>query len=974
MKRTAFAVIAVALLILILVPASVTVDAAEDEPFVIDNMASAFEWSSVSGRVSYMSYGVETEYLSSGEDDTGYLAVRNSEAGPGAQLEVSRAFAEPIDLFRYDGIGFYINIADAGITESVEYIVTVTLYSRGPSYSHETVCDVGEWVRLEVPVGGYSLRTDIVGISVTVTARTEDEPRSMLSFRLDGIEAVTLRDTSFEERFLCSSFDSRGGRIVYDESGFYSLTYSSGRGRILGYPTIRNRGGAHERDVIRFTISCTERITTELEVTYLDGSVSTTDGSYVNGGGVATSLCFELDGIGNIYSFSLRVYGEEAGEVRLYGAGILTLPETSAAGIGTVDVCRVLTDGEVNLRGTVPSATVAEYMDGDIAVFCVPVYGDAAEHIASADPCVVIDMTTRFNITISPSVLPNGYRAMRFVAAICRGEERIMISIPRLPSFSEEIGGRLPASRDSIKGMTYAPTAAGAAVTVVDVDLSNLFGTALSGRLYSFGGVVYYFDNGYIAELDGAVKSASLTGTSCILRLRDPNGMGSFDVLSADNEESFSELYAAVDYLTSRYSTVDNGFISGIAVGDSIYTDRYGVDTAPAERALTEARALSAVYQIGRGNIAGFRVLLPIGGMFADADTVCDAAAMLRCLSVAMGEFGTVPYDIMIMSDAPIGIFDAAVSYAGTLGKNAPAGYYVVYTPGDVSDAHSLLADYTDLYYDACERGDIAGFLLSVGEDTVPGEELTAFYENFYLIDTSEYAKAEAYAGVPAHDEIPERAHPITVLRGTSGAAAGDITGSYNIFDFTDSFDAAGWFSVSGDGECLTVRTSSGRALRADAESRGVMYSCAQTPLDLRETPVLRIEAYDSYSGTYELTVYSDSSVFRSDLSLSEYSSSYIVDISGFPGIGGVTGISITPIGGDGTLYLSRVTVCSRTHDDATVRDMFVTPPTGIAGDTGENNMLEIMVLALLSLAVGVAAVAMIGARYRERRRQDEQV
>ena len=974
MKRAALIAVAAALLTLTFMLASVTVGAAEDEPFVIDDMSSASEWSSVAGRVSYMRYGTETEYLSSGDEDTGYLTVRSSEAVSGTPLEVSRAFSERVDLFRYDGIGFYINITDVGVSSSVEYIVTVTLYSRGPSYSYDAACRAGEWVRFDAPIGDYSLRTDIVGISVSVTARTEIESPFTLSFRLDGVEAFGLRDTSLEERFLCQSFESRGGRIVYDEGGFYSLTYSSGRGRILGYPTVRNRDTVSSNDIIRFTVSSIERITAELEVTYLDGSVYTTDTVSVSGGGVATALGFELDGIGNIYSFSLNIYGEAAGEVRLYGVGFLTLPESSGTGAGTVDVCRVLAGGEVNLRGTVPSATVADYIDGDISVFCVPVYGNAEEYISGAEPCVTIDITTRFNITISPSSLPTGYHAMRFVAVICRGEERVMISSPRLPSFADDVGARLPAGRGSIKGMTNSPITAGSAVTVIDVDLPDLFGTALSGRLYSFGGGVYYFDNGYIAGLDGAIKSASLTGTSCILRLRDPNGRVGFNVLSADNETDFSELYAAVDYLTSRYSSVDNGFISGIAVGDSIYTDRYGSETAAAERALTEARALSTVYQIGRGNIAGFRVMLPIGGMFANVDAVCDAADMMRCLSVTMGEFGSVPYDIMITSDAPMGIFDAAASYAGALGRNVPESYYIVYAPKTASSARALFADYAEMYYDACARSEIAGFVLSFNSDGISDADMTAFYEKFYLLDTNEYAAAESYAGIPARDDFPERTHPITVMRGDIAGTIGGVTGSYNIFDFTDSFDTAGWFSFSGDGECLTVRTSSGRALRADAESRGAMYSCAQAPLDLSLTPFLRIEAYDSDAGEYELAVYSDSAVYHAAISLREYSSAYVADLSDFPGVGAVTGISLTPLDGGGTFYLSRVTVCSRTYGDDDVRDMFSASLTGNTDDAGEDNMLEIMAVSLISLAVGAAAVAVIGARSRDGRRHDEQV
>ena len=174
----AFAVFGLAALFCLVFPLTASADGNEGSgvAVMLDDMSKTDVWGSVSGTVSYMRYTAETLYLSSGEDDTGYLSVRNNSAVTGAPLEVSRSFDTPLDLFSYNEIGFYINITDPGDGTPVSgYVVTLTLYSRGPSYSFRTECGAGEWTRVTAAIGDYSLRTDIIGISVSVTATAATE-------------------------------------------------------------------------------------------------------------------------------------------------------------------------------------------------------------------------------------------------------------------------------------------------------------------------------------------------------------------------------------------------------------------------------------------------------------------------------------------------------------------------------------------------------------------------------------------------------------------------------------------------------------------------------------------------------------------------------------------------------------------------------------------------------------------------------
>ena len=943
--------------------------AAEDPTVVIDNMSDADRWASGSGTISYMRYSADTEFLASGEGDTGYIAVRKLDAAPGAPLEVSRAFDTPVDLFAYDELSFYISITDAGAAApetpqpATEYAVKVTLFSVGPEYTYEGTASDGDWELFTVPVGDYSLRTDIVGISISVTAKTESPADVRLVYRLDGIKAGSLRDTSFEDKFLSSSLSALGGRASYSEDGgYFMLSHSSVGGSVSGYPVIRNRSEYERCDLIRFTVSDTTTVDATLEVTYIRGGVSSAAPVRITGNGVTTAIYFDVGSAWNVYSFTLRIDSVDEGDLCIYGVELIPTLESSSPGAGTLDTCRVLVGGTVNLRGTLPPDFVADHMNGVIAVYCVPVYGEISQYLSEIKPCAEIDMTTRFDIKLPPESLPAGYRAMRFAAAVRYGEELIPIGRPLMASFSDDVGARLPAVSGSAKGLICDDlVGSGAALTVIDVNVNRLFGTASSGRLYSFGSAIYYFDNDYIAKLDEKIKSSSLSGVSCYLRL-----FGS-SMMSADSSEEFSGLYAAVDFLTSRYSTQEYGFVSGIVAGQGITTDRYDASASSEQFALSEARMLSVIYAVGRGNIAGFRVMVPMGSDLAGGRQVCglDAAGMLRSLSVLMDEFGSIPYDVMIESPSPLGVLESTAAFTGTLTKNAPSGFCVVYAPEDTRGvtAESLLSDYFEIYRRAVPHHGVFGVILSLPSE-IEDNEYGDFITYFRLLDTNRHMETDDFAGIEA-PEKDERLYPISYIRGYSFIYMRDVAGSYSLFDFTDSFDSAGWFSVSGEGACMTVRTPEGRVLRADAACGGIMYSCAISPLDLSGTPILCFDVYSDEEAEYELSIYSVSGVFTASLPVRGTTSSMYVDLSVFDGVSGITCMTLTPKGGEGSICVSRVSVCSRVLDDEALRQIFEASPSDDVGQ-GEANMLEILAVSLMALAFGAGVVVIIGYRTRE--------
>ncbi len=950
------------------------------ESVVVDDMSSASAWTpdGVDCRVDAMHYGTETEFMSSGASDSGYVSVRDYSARTNAPVSVSRTFYSPVDLYAYDYLSFYISVTDSGALGGGDvsgYKVSITLMSGKSVYTYDADVETDGWQLVSAPVGEWNMRSRIESVTLSLTATAPADAAVMIGMRLDALSASGIRDTSFEDRYMCMDFESvTAAHESYD--AFERFLRTTGSASVHCDVSIFDRDAASEAESLRITVSDSAGADIYLELGFDTGETRMSEIRRIPASGIATALYFRVSDIGSLCTLTIHIDTTRAsdgapasgGETRIYSIGLWTPPTVESGGIGSLDTCRVVADG-VNIRGSVPSDVVASYMDGEIAILCIPVYGDAEQYIADAVPVATIDMTTRFNVTTGADALPSAYRAMRYAAVILRGDERILIGSPRFADFSDEVGVHLPVSAGSIKGVSGD----GGAVMTADVVLDELFGTATTGKLYSFGGNLYYFNNEYLAALDGRIKPLSLSGASCYLRICDRRADGAH-MIGVGDEESFERIYAAVDYLTSRYSGSDYGYIRGVIVGDDVGADICGYDDSVAHLA---AMTVSTVYRIGRGNIAGFEVILPIGGALCaqDRPNGVDAADVLSGMSVYMAEFGGVPYSVLTESQFPIEMAGTASSFFSSMESGAPAGQFSIYKPRKRrDDAVSLLRDYIEKYYALAARGDVFAFIYDTSNVKIATDEYAEFMSQLSLLDTDGYASALEFAGVDV--EPPERSHPIRLSTGQVRSISGTLAGSYELFDFKESFDSAGWFSINSDGECTTVKAPFGergnrtRALRADEDCLGMMYSCAFDPIDLSAASVIRLDCRADEDAYFDLIVYSTRGVYRAEMYVRPFGVTYYADISEMAGLDSVTGFAILPRAGSEkrTLYLSDVSICSRTHGDGELYDMYSSSLASAEGaDIHEENMIEIMAVAMAAIAVGASSTALFR-RGREKR------
>ncbi|MCD7831023.1 MAG: hypothetical protein LUI01_01965, partial [Firmicutes bacterium] len=535
----------------------------------LDCFDDADAWE-ISGGDVYMlmrKYSTSTFAMASGDDDAGFLFVRDGNLTVGTGLTLKREFDSEMNLYACDGVTISFNFteADASFSSDYEYVLTLTLYSDSPSSPEYTgsavIAPDGQWETLTFSLDGWTGRGHVTGVLISLTVSPSDEETaddySTVTLRLDALAATGSADTELTEKFTTPAVYSDGEALIYDGE---ALFWSVGDGGSASWSFVfSDEASVSSHDKLRLVLVSDIPVTLTLELYYRTadadgGSDESAQTASALGDGTFEVIYFDAADVWELDSAVLTVSvdngetGVASANIEIYGIDTLEYPVSVSSGIGSLDSCRMTSDGVLSLGGTIPSSTVAEYIDGRLSVYAVPVYEDVDGTIESAEPIATSDMTTRFKIKIDEDDLPEGYDAMLFVvvieaeisldsvddsvddsaddraddgggaetaeetAAEDGGTEdapattetvKVRVGKP-LPISYDGIGAAVFSRSGSIKGICadFLTIDGLAAETVVTVDITELLGGGSSGRIYTYGGTVYYFDGSALSSLD----------------------------------------------------------------------------------------------------------------------------------------------------------------------------------------------------------------------------------------------------------------------------------------------------------------------------------------------------------------------------------------------------------------------------------------------------------------------------------------
>lgn len=991
-KRFRFSVTAAVIFAIILSVFCVLAVAADNDVeysgTVIDNGSSPSQWSATVGTsVTKALYTDENRQLAVGEDDDGYVVCRKDAVAEGDTVTVHSTFTSSVSLYRYTDVNLWLSL-DYGSADTL-FSVTVTLYSGTHEYAHTVELPAGQWQQISIPVDSWTDRDVFTAVAVSgspMASGNAPDASAPLICRIDNLTASGTADTAFADKFMTEAFTVSGGSYSFVNGSAVRLHHSV-RAAVTFSPLYENVRDVSHHNTLYAVIASDTPTQIKLLLTYTDGNGYIGDVVTVSGD-TPTAYLFDCPNAASIESISFSMSSDTAGSIYIYNIDTFYISDTAdtvtdTEKIGSLDVCALTADGGINLRGTVDSDTVVSHLNGKLTVYAIPIYANAEEYLATAYPLATEDMTTRFNITIDVSDLPEGAKTMLYTVMVEDGDVRRTVASPRLPAVNG-IGTTVPIRSRSLKGLAHTKVTASDAVAVTEltIDLSHLFGDLSSGRIYSAFGKLYYFNTEYLATLDAAIRSLSLSGTDVYVRLVesyiDTDEMTRYRGITADSEDSFETLYAVVDFLTQRYRSAEYGYICGIIAGDSEADTVSAVD--PQAIALTKARTAAVIHGVGAANIDGFRVLLPFGDSYiiGDGGSVPNELC-LQYLARYADEFELSSYGIIWQTDS---LSSDSVFTFGTDGMSAlkqrlssqkgisPSVIFVEYTPDTMPDtASSLVRAYTEAYYSVCRASSTNGFIFKLGDslDNAVWDDFIGYYS---LLDTDKYAEVEAYIeaneGVTvtlSADAEKQRAHPYTYTASeTIHYMPPDIIGSYELFCYSDSYDTGGWFALDADGECVTVKTKSGRAMRSIGG--GIMYSSASSPLDLTASPVIAIDAATSSEASYDLYIYSKTGVLTAPVTVNGDTAVYL-DISELSGLDAVYGMMLVPHSGDEELYINSISICSRELNGTELEALYQASMKPDDTAAPEENIVQIVAVIFLSLTVTTAVLRLLRRRVK---------
>ncbi len=548
----------------------------------------------------------------------------------------------------------------------------------------------------------------------------------------------------------------------------------------------------------------------------------------------------------------------------------------------------------VEIKGELDYDTTVFYAGQTLALFALSVREDL--HLSNKTPIARTGVSFSFSFTVDASSSDEIF-SRYVVAAVNDKGEVIPLCAPLYPTLdvaeqSSETGFK------GFHGASLATTIdCDPDVEIVDVYLDRLFQGQSDGILYAGEHAYYYFDAAYVSELDRYVRNLTGMGTHVYLRFligKTANDLTFADYAGTDtgvvnklpvirSEQSQYDLYAVVNFLTSRYATADIGKISGVVLGReadraSIYS--YTAAESMADYVSLYAATFNLIAVTTKCNLPNARVILPVsdrtfagyataGQMEGDYYATFFLPSLLTVLSAK--SLSPQSFTLMLTSESSPALvaptdgktygvdnlsqFLSEWADMATVMPFAARRIFFAWQPKS-GTARELTASYVAHYLALHAETSVTTFIT----DTTLGEEgvtealaYLARYINTDKFDEVALGALSVLGGTvselfPAIDLSRVTAHSIHRKDLTNGGFAGAVVplGSYTAWDFTTATGTLGWY---GGVDCRDVTMHSeskgGRSLTALMSGMGEYADLAYhfpTATDLSFAPMISMD------------------------------------------------------------------------------------------------------------------------------------
>lgn len=791
-----------------------------------------------------------------------------------------------------------------------EYPLSVSVMGDGASYTYETGVSAGENV-LYIPLSEFDSQR-ISGISFSLD--TSESP----------VNYVMISALSADDHFTYTYKDIFSSPVVDSSAPFeraedsMTLFFENG-----GCDAILYFGETYTRSdnvCVWLTFDTKFDSTLTARAAYSDGSEKASSVQTVTGG---DTYSFVIQGGFEKLTFDFSDVKGDNAFVKLIGAGIDLLDSVTHTA-GTVSTCRY--DGKkIVVEGSLSTDASVDYYGSKLLLYAIPAVKAADYNVSDYKPCAQTGFSTKFSISCTFDVTYAQY----FYAVYLDTDGGLVLvdDVCCVNSVS---------AVSPVQNIVYSLYGAdatdafevNAGSVIVDVSVKELFQTE---DVYSAVSYIYkknyYFNSRLIERMDAEMDFYRSAGISVYLRIC--SGEETELDISSVSGESFAKLCATVGFLAERYSDTC-GFIMGEGL------NCYG-EISSAEEWDLLSRFISVFFETVKSKLPAASVILPFS---SDGDVNAQKSATV--LYYYLGKYnGGSTVSLFETYTGTAGVLESAVRLAAMSSAymGSSDGAAVLWTPPEGIDTVKTVADYRTLCSESLSFGmRFAALNVNAAPDI---EKL------YYAL------------GIAANDGKLAQTHTYSFDASLENKI---FKGAYSLWDFTSSYDTAGWVSGGSFEAPVTVKgVDKTRVLMAQTQSgsdaAGVLigklpYSVDMSKLYARVT----LNVLSDKADEAVVTVVFGSGEARAEYTVTVPCNSrqeILCDMYDFSEAAFVDYSAITVRGAkNASVQLSKIELCSTTKDEAALEERVMREETA-AG----NPVLYAVIIGGAAVTVAIFAV-----------------
>ena len=491
--------------------------------------------------------------------------------------------------------------------------------------------------------------------------------------------------------------------------------------------------------------------------------------------------------------------GDNSGEalIELLSLQIIPVAKDETESIGTVESC-LFDNGKLTVKGNIDSSVAVKYINSSLALFRVP-FNYSNENYELGEPEIEMSISTAFAIE---TAVKYDYTRYKYIVAIKTKDEVIPLTDPvyAFPKKTAPV-----TNQECHKGLHNAKSTAvfesEAEDVVIDVYVNHLFASSgtVSAIRFAYRDNVYYINSSYVNELSSKVDFFTSIGSKVYFRVLSDEE-GAFD-FSLTQDYSVDLMRASAAYIGSHYEK-----IAGV-----IILSEFNYNESQSDR-IKEASDLLGLFASSLKSVNNtMELYVSINRNNGYIATVLSAYNKNNGID-NVGVF----YDVQDFSDCVVNLralCDSAILYGNAFEKTM-----ILWR----AKKDSITTDAYKQIYENAIQNSVSSVILSAN-DNITTNDICNVFEGLYEKENVRY-QFDAFK------------------------TETEYRGSYDLWDFTQSYNTFGWFA---GGYCSSPETTksvfnNSRVMKSDItptrDDEGILVGWFNDVTNLSIADVLKVD------------------------------------------------------------------------------------------------------------------------------------